>query len=88
MQGHADAQNNLGLMYDNGEGVLEDDVTAYAWYNIAAANEGALAQKNKSIIANEMTPEQIAEAQKLSRELLEHIAKKKAPSEAKKPKGK
>jgi len=88
MQGHADAQNNLGLMYDNGEGVLEDDVTAYAWYNIAAANEGALAQKNKGIIANEMTPEQIAEAQKLSRELLEHIAKKKAPSEAKKPEGK
>jgi len=88
MQGHADAQNNLGLMYDNGEGVLEDDVTAYAWYNIAAANEGALAKKNKGIIANEMTPEQIAEAQKLSRELLEHIAKKKAPSETEKPEGK
>ncbi len=88
VQGHADAQNNLGLMYDNGEGVLEDDVTAYAWYNIAAANEGVLAKKNKRILGKEMTPEQIAEAQKLSRELLEHIAKKKVPSETEKPKGK
>ena len=69
-QGLASAQYNLGLMYDNGEGVLEDDVTAYAWYNIAAANGGALAKKNKGIIAKEMTPDQIAKAQELSKEMV------------------
>ena len=35
-QGNAAAQSILGLMYANGEGVPEDDVTAYAWINIAA----------------------------------------------------
>ena len=36
-QSNAAAQSNLGFMYANGEGVPEDDVTAYAWLNIAAA---------------------------------------------------
>ena len=36
-QGLARAQHNLGLMYANGEGVPQDDVLAYAWWNLAAA---------------------------------------------------
>ena len=28
---------NLGVMYDTGEGVIEDDVEAYAWFNVATA---------------------------------------------------
>ena len=32
-QGDAPAQNNLGFMYDNGEGVPQDDVEAHMWYN-------------------------------------------------------
>ena len=36
-QGNAAAQSILGLMYASGEDVPEDDVTAYAWLNIAAA---------------------------------------------------
>ena len=36
-QGYAAAQFNLGVMYASGQGVPEDDVTAYAWLNIAAA---------------------------------------------------
>ena len=35
-QGHAGAQNNLGLMYYNGEGVPQDDKTAVKWYRLAA----------------------------------------------------
>ena len=57
-------------MYSNGEGVLEDDVTAYAWYNIAAANGSKIAKDNKPIIAKDMTPEQIAKAQELSKEMV------------------
>ena len=30
-QGYAKAQFNLGIMYDNGEGVPENDVQAYKW---------------------------------------------------------
>jgi hypothetical protein len=50
--------------------VLEDAVTAYAWFNIAAFNGNANAKKAKGAPAKEMTAEQIAEAQKLSREML------------------
>lgn len=45
-QGDAGAQNNLGLMYDNGEGVPEDDAEAVRWYRLAAGQGHALAQLN------------------------------------------
>ncbi len=35
-QGNASAQFNLGIMYNNGEGVLEDDREVVAWYRRAA----------------------------------------------------
>ncbi len=34
--GHGDAQNNLGIMYDQGEAVAEDQVEAVRWYREAA----------------------------------------------------
>ena len=34
--GMAAAQNNLALMYDNGEGVPENDAEAVKWYRKAA----------------------------------------------------
>ena len=37
-QGAADAQTNLGFIYDSGKGVLQDDAMAHMWYNIGAAN--------------------------------------------------
>ena len=45
-QGHADAQYNLGLMYANGEGVVEDDAEAVRWYRLAADQGHADAQHN------------------------------------------
>ena len=70
-QGVARAQANLGFMYANGEGVPEDDVLAYMWWNLAAAQGYENAQSNKDTIEEQMTREQIAEAQRLSREWLE-----------------
>ena len=69
-QGDATAQLNLGVQYVDGNGVPQDYVTAYAWWDIAQANGGADAKKGKDIIAREMTADQIAEGQKLSREML------------------
>jgi TPR repeat protein len=43
-QGDADAQNLLGLMYGNGQGVPKDDAQAVKWYRLAADQGGALAQ--------------------------------------------
>ena len=70
-RGHGIAQISLGVMYENGEGVPEDLVFAYMWFNLSAAQGQELAQRNKEGIERRMTREQIAEAQRLSREWLE-----------------
>jgi TPR repeat protein len=45
-QGDADAQNNLGSMYDGGYGVRENDKIAVKWYTLAADQDHANAQYN------------------------------------------
>ena len=45
-QGDADAQFNLGVMYDIGQGVLQDDAEAVRWYRLAAEQGDATAQYN------------------------------------------
>ena len=67
-QGHALAQGNLGFMYATGDGVPKDFVTAYMWRNLAAAQGGELDKTQRDGLEKYMTPAQIAEAQKLSRE--------------------
>lgn len=61
----------LGLIYDE----LEDYVRAYAWFNVAAVQGHKESAANRDSVQERMTPAQIAEAQKLSRELLERINK-------------
>ncbi len=58
----------LGLMYAGGRGVPKDYIQAYAWLNLAAAKGLEQAEKERAAIEAKMTPEQINEAQKLSRE--------------------
>ena len=67
-QGHTPAQNMLGVMYKQGEGVPENFVLAYHWYNLAAAQGNETAKEDKTHLQNMMTAAQITEAQKLSRE--------------------
>ena len=63
-QGDSSAQFCLGVVFLN-NAELKDNVTSYAWTDIAAANGYANAKKNKPIIAKGMTPEQIAKAKEL-----------------------
>ena len=49
-QGYASAQYNLGLMYDNGQGVPQDDKTAVKWYRLAAEQGYASAQFNLGVM--------------------------------------
>jgi hypothetical protein len=67
-KGNAAAQAILGLMYANGRGVPKDYVLAYMWANLGAAGGHEDARENREEYAAKMTPTQIAEAQKLSRE--------------------
>ena len=45
-QGNAEAQHNLGVMYEKGLGVAKDDVQAVQWYRKAADQGHAEAQYN------------------------------------------
>ncbi len=63
----------LGVMYATGQGVPEDDIRAYAWFNLAAAQGAKEAMELKDSARKHMTREQIAEAQQLSRELAARI---------------
>ena len=67
-QGNASAQFLLGSMYDEGQGVLQDNIYAHMWFNIAASNGIEAASTNRDIVANEMTPSDISNAQQLARE--------------------
>ena len=49
-QGDADAQFNLGLIYDGGRGVLRDTAEAARWYRRAAERGFAQAQFNLGFI--------------------------------------
>jgi len=67
-QGLVPAQCNLGAIIEAGDGVLKDLVAAYMWRNLAAAQGDRSAVLGRNALEKIMTPAQIAEAQKLSRE--------------------
>ena len=67
-QGNASAQNNLGVMYYQGQGVTQDYVRAHMWFNLSAASDTADAVKNRDIVARKMTSQQIAQAQIMARD--------------------
>jgi TPR repeat protein len=74
-QGYAGAQYSLGYMYANGQGVPQDYVLAHMWCNLAVSRFPAsekekreMVVKYRDIVASEMPPAQIAEAERLARE--------------------
>ena len=68
-QGIARAQFKLGAMYAIGEGVAEDFILSYKWSNLAAAKGIEKAKNLKITLRTQMSSSQIAEAQRLSREM-------------------
>jgi TPR repeat protein len=72
-QGETRAQFSLGLAYDFGRGVPQDYVQAHMWSNLCAANAVDPQVRNAAVhlrddLASQMTPTQLADAQKLARE--------------------
>ncbi|HUZ06961.1 MAG TPA: tetratricopeptide repeat protein, partial [Candidatus Paceibacterota bacterium] len=67
-QNHAKAQGCLGLCYATGDGVPRNFIEAYKWFNLASIQGIVSATTHRDNLAASMTPDQIAEAQRLSRE--------------------
>ena len=67
-QDHASGQFSLGAMYIAGHGVPKDYVLAHMWMNLAAAKGVKEAVNGRDLLEKNMTPAQLAEAQRLARE--------------------
>ena len=68
-QGFSMSQRDLGYMYAEGQGLPQDYVLAYMWLNLAASQntpERAEYARQRDSLSVEMSPAQVAEAQRLS----------------------
>ena len=63
----ADILFELGMMYCLGRDVAQDYVTAHKWLNLAALKGSEDARIYRRELAIEMTPSQVAEAQRQAR---------------------
>ena len=69
--GDARAQQVVGLMYSIGEGVRQDDIQAYMWIDLAAANYSSPTNRNRAArfrqrIAERLSPEQLRRARHMA----------------------
>ena len=68
-QGDALAQFSLGGLYAQGAlGVSKDIVEAHKWWNLATAQGHEKAREERDKLAQDMTADQIAEAEQRARE--------------------
>ena len=70
-QGDSRAQNNLGAIYYEEDGVDRDIVQAYKWFNIAVASGNEKSRKARNMIYKEMTSDQIDKSQALAKDWME-----------------
>jgi hypothetical protein len=69
--GHGLAQFELGLMYRGDAGIEADNVKAYTWLNLAAAQGVIGADAAREIVLRKLSPAEISEAQAEARRLSE-----------------
>ena len=70
-QGDAKAQRILGMTYDIGKGVVQDNKLAYVWSSVSAANGHVEAATNRDLFAKRLSPAVLAEAQALAGQYVE-----------------
>jgi len=81
-QGKAEAQLEMGILYEFGYNFPKHNINAMAWYLRAAEQGLAKAVERRDLLKSRLTAEELDEAQKLSAEL----ASKKAEASTEAPK--
>jgi len=71
-QGDALAQYHLAWMLSRGDGVPQNDLSAYAWASVAAAQGVSDAEVLKAWISARLTAPMVGQAQELSRKFWDH----------------
>ena len=66
------------MMYRKGQGVPKDYEQAYAWLNLSASSGILEATKQRETLEQKMTAEQIAMAQRLSKQITQEILQRKS----------
>ncbi len=66
--GNPKALYDLGLIYASGRGVAVDYVLAHMWFNLAAVKGDERAREERTELAEMMSEEEVAEAQRQARE--------------------
>ena len=61
----------MGNLYAQGQSVLQDYGRAHIWFNLATANGHERGSENRDNVAIKMTSDQLAEAQRMAREMVE-----------------
>lgn len=70
--GHSEAQYNLFAMYNNGKGLLKDNVMGYVWLTIAASNGHKIADYlDEKFAAKFLNQGQLKQAQALVKRCIE-----------------
>jgi TPR repeat protein len=71
-QGNVYAQASLGILYHSGKGLPHDDVQSEMWFVISSGhappNDRDTIIEMRDSVAAHLTPQQLAEAQRLARE--------------------
>ena len=84
-QGKAVAETNLGVLYAKGQGVPQDYVEAYKWLILAKSSAKPsghaykISNKLMAALSQEMTPSQIAQAQRMAESIFNARLKAKQP---------
>ncbi len=72
VKGYSRAQYHVGMMYKLGQGVPKNNVLAYMWLSLVASRpydwDSRKASLARDAVAAGMTPDEVAEAQRLARE--------------------
>ena len=77
-RGNADALYDLGVAYSTGSGVDIDLVEAHKWFNLAALGGNIEGQQCRADLSDEMSRDEIAEAQRQARAWLDETARRPA----------
>lgn len=77
-QGYANAQFNLGMRYEEGQGVPQNYAEAYVWFSLAALSGYNDAIRSRDLLAKQLSPEDLSASQKRASMLYEEIQQRKA----------
>jgi TPR repeat protein len=67
-EGNHAGQYEIGRLFEQGTGITQDYVQAFMWLNIAAETDTFTSVSERNALIQKMTPTQLEEGQKLSRD--------------------